>query len=236
MKTKHIVAGLGEIGSAIQNVLHADGIDIDKAKNSFKPGPYEVLHICFPYSRHFAAHVKQYQKHFSPSVTVIHSTVPLGTSQKLGAVHSPVRGVHPHLEAGVQTFVKFFGGRDAKKAARYFSQKGIPVFCHPSARTTEAMKLWDTTVYGWNILLEKAIHEFCRKNKVDFDVVYTKSNETYNEGYEKLGKPQFKKYVLKHFPGPVGGHCVIPNLELFTSDVGTILKEYNRRLQKNKRK
>ena len=33
----------------------------------------------------------------------------------------------------------------------------------------------------------------------------------YNEGYEKLGEPQFKKYVLEYMPGPTGGHCVNPN-------------------------
>jgi len=228
MKKKHIVAGQGQIGAAIKKILGAEGIDTDVSKNDCNQNAYEILHICFPYSALFLKQVRSYQKQFSPKITIIHSTVPVGTSSKLSAVHSPIRGVHPFLEKGIRTFVKFFGGPQAKTASKYFTQKGISVICHTSARTTEALKLWDTTVYGWNIILEKIVHDFCKKNKVDFDLVYTKSNSTYNEGYEKLGYPQYKKYILKHVDGGIGGHCVISNLDLLDNKIAKIIKQLNK--------
>jgi hypothetical protein len=65
-----------------------------------------------------------------------------------------------------------------------------------------------------NIQLEKLIHEFCEEHGCDFHTVYTEANRSYNEGYENLGEPQFKKYILEHQEGPVGGHCCLPNNEI----------------------
>jgi UDP-N-acetyl-D-mannosaminuronate dehydrogenase len=132
----------------------------------------------------------------------------------LGIVHSPIRGVHPNLAKGIKTFVKYFGGKDAKKAASIFSRLGIKTKVFKEAKTTEALKLWDTTQYGRLIMLEKEIHEWCKENKVDFKAVYTEANKDYNEGYTKLGRPEVVRPYLKHVEGPIGGHCVTPNAKL----------------------
>lgn len=208
---KHLVIGNGEIGSAIAEVLEADVIDKDeRAENE----EYEFIHICFPYSESFIEIVEDYQREYNPRFTVIHATVPVGVSKICNAVHSPVRGRHPNLEPGVRTFTKFFGGEGASVCAREFEELGIETVVTPNSEDTEAMKLWDTTIYGVNIQLEKLIYKYCKMNGLDFDIVYTKANETYNQGYEDLGEPQFKKYVLKHNEGPIGGHCVLQNLPL----------------------
>lgn len=231
---KQLVIGLGQIGSAIKVVLghSADGLDIQKREPLLEY--YDVLHICIPYSENFIEIVSNYQKRFEPSLTIIHSTVALGTSEKLGAVHSPVRGIHPNLVEGVQTFAKFFGGEKAEEAAKIFENLGIDVVIAESSQDTEAMKLWDTTIYGWNILIEKIIFQYCEENDLDFNTVYTEANRSYNLGYADLDRPEYKKYVLKHIPGPIGGHCVIPNLEMLGGPIAEIIKNFNEKLKEEK--
>ena len=213
MKT-NLVIGNGEIGSAIASVLKADVMDIDIAPPKEK---YDVIHICFPYSEDFIEHVKEYQERFKPELTIIHSTVPVGTSFECEAVHSPVRGVHPHLEEGVRTFVKFFGGKRAEEASKLFEAEGIETYCTPHSADTEAGKIWSTTQYGAFIELNKEIYEYCKENNLNFDIVYRLFNETYNEGYIKLGRKDVLRPVLYHSEGKIGGHCVVPNAHLIDS-------------------
>jgi hypothetical protein len=66
------------------------------------------------------------------------------------------------------------------------------------------------------------------KNKVNFDLVYTDSCKTYNEGYEKLGHPEYKKYILKHMKGKIGGHCVLNNLKFLDSPIARIIQSRNK--------
>lgn len=81
-----------------------------------------------------------------------------------------------------------------------------------------------------NILIEKSIKQYCERNGVDFNIVYKLSNMTYNEGYLKLGHPEYQKYVLKDFPGPIGGHCVQENWELLDDPIVKVSKALHKRL------
>lgn len=214
MRTQ-LVVGMGEVGTAIQRILQCDGYDPVRMSITTRT-TYDVLHVCFPYrdGDTFERAVREYIDTYRPGLVIIHSTVPVGTCAKFGAVHSPVRGIHPHLEQGIRTFVKFFGGPQADAAAQIFQECGIVCRTTPRAENTEALKLWDTLQYGMAILLEKEIHDFCKENDLDFSVVYTEANRTYNEGYAALGRPEYAKYVLRHMDGPIGGHCVVQNARL----------------------
>jgi hypothetical protein len=207
--TSNLVIGLGEIGTAIQQILECDGIDKD---TKYEVKHYDAIHICIPFvDESFFEIVENYKKEFTPNVVIIHSTVPMGTSKKLGAVHSFVRGVHPFLKEGIETFVKFFGGEKSVEVSKIFSNKGIKVRTTDNSNTTEAAKLWDTTQYGWSIFIEKEIYKYCKENNVDYDLVYTEANKTYNEGYKELGHPEYCRYVLKHYEEPLKGHCILEN-------------------------
>lgn len=208
---KHLVIGMGEVGRGVATVLGCPGID----KGDAIPEA-EVIHICFPFSSDFVSQVHDYVEKTNAKLAIIHSTVQIGTTRACGdfAVHSPIRGKHPHLAESIKTFVKFFGGVRAEEAARYFSDLGIRVVTTLKPENTEAMKLWDTTIFREAILLNKKIYQFCEKHKLDFNIVYTIANETYNEGYAQLGSPQFAKFILKYVDGPIGGHCVEPNYQL----------------------
>jgi UDP-N-acetyl-D-mannosaminuronate dehydrogenase len=206
----HLIVGYGEVGKALHKVLgKAEWIDTKKKLTMAIP---DVIHVCIPYQKYFEDQVKVYVK--SGALVIVHSSVPVGTCDKLGVVHSPIRGVHPHLEKGIRTFVKYFGGKDAEKAANIFRKLGLKTKVYPDAKTTEAMKLWDTTQYGRLIMLEKEIHDWCKKNNISFDAVYNEANKTYNEGYTKLGMSHVVRPILKHMEGEIGGHCVLPNAKL----------------------
>ena len=80
-----LVIGVGEIGLAIKQVLDCDGYDEYKNMTEVQ-NEYDVLHICFPYNDDFIHQVKAYQKRVNPILTIIHSTVPIGTSEILRSV------------------------------------------------------------------------------------------------------------------------------------------------------
>ncbi|MEK7120524.1 MAG: hypothetical protein AAB840_00345 [Patescibacteria group bacterium] len=225
MKSKNLVVGLGEVGFAIKTILGCDGHD--PMKNILANGKYEVLHVCFPYFDGFEKEVEKYKKEFDADLIIIHSSVPMGVSSKLGAVHSPIRGVHPNLEKSIRTFVKFFGGEKAKEASKIFEEFCIKTLVTEKAENTEAMKLWDTTQYGAMILLNKEIYDFCQKWGLDFDVVYTKANRSYNEGYGEMEMPFVSRPYLKYMDGKIGGHCIIPNSYFLDSETPRRIIENN---------
>lgn len=213
-KLDSLIIGAGEVGNGLHKVIGGD--IMDNVLNTINT--YDIIHICFPYGKKFEKYVKEYQKIFNPKYTVIHSTVPMGTSKRLNACHSPIRGVHPFMDKGIKTFVKFVGGKNAEQVGQFFKSKGLKVRILKDSNTTEALKLWDTTQYGAMILLNKEIYKWCKENKVDFDIIYTEGNTTYNEGYKKLGRPEVVRPHLKYTEGKIGGHCVYQNTKLFKSE------------------
>jgi hypothetical protein len=86
--------------------------------------------------------------------------------------------------------------------------------CYDDSDITEAIKLWDTTQYGWQIVLAKEISKWCKLHGLNFDDVYREPNINYNDGYKSLDMDYVVRPWLKDMPGPIGGHCVIPNCEI----------------------
>ena len=204
MIQKSLIIGSGEVGQALYKVIGGDTIP---------SGQYDIIHICFPYSDDFISEVKRYQKLYKTKYTVIHSTVPVGTTKRCKAHHSPIRGVHPHLEEGIRTFIKYLAPAN-QELKEYFEKAGIKIKLIDKSENTEALKLWSTTQYGRFIELEKEIHKYCEERGLDFNIIYTEANKTYNEGYEKLGMEYVRRPVLKHIEGSIGGHCILPNYKL----------------------
>lgn len=225
----HLIIGAGEVGKSLFGVLKKRYSVAIRDKSESPGGNFEVLHIAYPNSKNFVDITKNYIKKYNPKLVVIHSTVPVGTTRKIAsfAVHSPVRGVHPGLEKGIKTFVKYFGGRDAGKAAAYFAKLGIKTQIFKKPETTELLKILDTTYYAWNVVFCKETKRICDGLGLDFDEVYTIANADYNEGYKKLKMPQVVRPVLKHVKGKIGGHCLIPNCDLLKDWLTEIIKKRN---------
>lgn len=219
---KSLIIGSGEIGKSLCYVLDGDITD-----KTFTGGEYDIIHICFPYNDEFESEVKRYQELYKPKYTVIHSTVPVGTSRKCDAIHSPVIGVHPYLEESLKTFTKYLGGEQAGEVADYFRRAGIKVYLTDKSETTELAKLSQTTQYALNIEYVKNLKRECDKNNVPFSEVYTLFTDNYNKGYNKLGSPEYKLPLLVPIMTKQGGHCTIPNCKLWdTKFTKFILQNY----------
>ena len=153
-----LIIGAGEIGKSLYEVFkyHYDVDIIDKITiTSGLLDEYEIMHICFPYSKDFVNQVEEYKKRYNPKYVIIHSTVPCGINEKLGTVSSPTVGIHPHLVESLTTFTKFLGGKDASQVAQYFRRAGIKVYLTDSAHSTELKKIMSTTYYGMCIEYKK---------------------------------------------------------------------------------
>lgn len=220
MNRKQIgILGYGEVGSAIAQ-FYKNPLVKDLHRNDGIQG-VSVLHVCIPWSRRFAEIVKKEIKEIQPVLTIIHSTVAPGTTKTIGGmvVHSPIRGIHPHLYEGIKTFVKYVGADNQKAgtmAKRHMESVGMgrKVKVFSSSLTTELGKLLDTTYYGLCIAWHAEMKEICDALGVDFGQAVTDFNTTYNEGYSLLGKRNVVRPVLYPPVDGIGGHCIIPNAEL----------------------
>lgn len=225
---KTLIAGMGEVGSALHSVLSpvypTECFDISEPKEVPQA---EILHICFPWQEYFHVEVRNLEHASEALHTVIHSTVPQGTSAACGASHSPVIGIHPFLEHSIRTFTKFIGGPDASKVADYFRRAGLKVYLFDSQETTELMKILDTTFYGLCVEFTKEVKSQCEKWNVPFEA-WTLWTQNYNAGYAALGFPEYQRPNLVPIMKMIGGHCVLPNCGLLESDFTKFLQERNR--------
>ena len=211
------ILGYGEIGRAIAKFY--DNPKIKDLNRDDGLSGVEILHVCIPWSDNFVKIVKNEIKKINPKLVIVHSTVAPGTTKKIGGniVHSPVRGVHPSLYAGIETFVKYIGCDDrqaGEMAKKHLENLGIKTRIFSPSSATEVGKLLDTTYYGVCIAWHGEMKKICDKFGINFEEAVTEFNKTYNDGYAKLGKNNVIRPVLSYPKGGIGGHCIIPNAEI----------------------
>lgn len=232
------IVGLGEIGKPIKQIEEEAGnkIFIFEINNADKPESIDVMHICIPYGKEFEYIVENYIKSYNPKLTIIHSTVKIGTTKKIQeeteklVVHSPIRGIHPNLYEGIKTFTKYVGGDDesCKEAIKHLKSLELEPIKLGCSKTTELAKILSTTYYGWNILFAKEAQRLCTYYDLDYDKIYSHPNTTYNEGYNKLGKKNVIRPVLIPPINKIGGHCITQNVELLPNlKLKQIFKQLN---------
>ncbi len=221
------ILGLGEVGSAISQLCQQKHQVVSRTRHhdELKGKKIDILHICIPYNQQFASVASKTIKELSPLLTIIDSTVAPGTTQKLqrqtkaNLVHAPITGIHPHLYEYLKVFIKPLGASNDQAyqmAKKHFQELGVKTIRFNSPQETELAKLLCTTYYAWNIFFEKWVFDLCRKTKTDFNQVYSQWNKIYNTGY-RVTKPNVIRPILKHVPGPIGGHCLMPNINILQS-------------------
>ena len=102
MDEERVVIGCkGVIGHAIYRLFDAHiGIDKGVENPVLNNEKYRIVHICIPYSDNFESSVLAYIDQLDPSITIIHSTTPPGTTRRIhvkskhGVVHVPFLGHH----------------------------------------------------------------------------------------------------------------------------------------------
>lgn len=237
-KTKVAIIGIGEIGSSLAEVYKSKGFrpmlrDIDL--NTIY-GDVDVLNICLPYGKEFVNIVNGYIDEYLPKITIIHSTVPVGTTKQIKrpCVHSPVRGIHPNLKEGIEKFVKFIGYNDdvdLMLTEEHYRELEIIFYPVKGSDASELAKLTSTTYYGLCIAWHGEMKKMCDKHNIDFDVI-NKWTQSYNLGYYGLDMQHVIRPNLYPPENGIGGHCVIQNTELlaeeFESKALDLILEYKK--------
>ena len=228
----NVVVGLGEVGKAIYDVLAynmpGQVVGYDSSAEMIRnlgpanvleskwspPSVYEGLHICIPWSEMFVDHVLSYQEEYPAAVTIIHSTVPIGTTAKIpGAVHSPVNGRHSSMKDSIYKHVKFIGGPLANEAKAILNRCGIKCAVRASSEETEALKLLCLAKYGVMIAMAGYCAEVSKKYGFSYNDVVEWDRE-YNRGLLLIGSLELCRPILSPPGETIGGHCVLPGTEL----------------------
>ena len=230
---KDIVVGLGEIGRPILKLLSKSkivvGFDVnEKLMDISKFKKYEHLettfvHVCIPFTNKFLSHVKSLFSKFSPKCIVIHSTISPYTTKKLQSelpipiIYSATRGVHKRMISDMKKYTKFYALEKNSPKKKWASETyssllkkcGIKSKKMSEPITLELAKIVvDTSYYGWLINYAQLSNMITKEHKVDYDEMWSFADEI----HELLGNRP------KMYPGFIGGHCVIPNLDLIKED------------------
>lgn len=186
---------------------------------------FDVLQICIPVpnKNKFIEIAKTYIQKYSPKLTIVNSTVPIGTTIELykqsgGLIaHSPCRGVHKNKEYMKKEFsrwTKYVGGAtvEAGRAAQeHFAQAGLKTKQLDNCTDTEFAKLFETNYRTWMITFFQKMNRLARKYnamnpdlKIDFDEIVDFIEDTHQTRHDRP--------VM--FPDVIGGHCLLPNSKL----------------------
>jgi UDP-N-acetyl-D-mannosaminuronate dehydrogenase len=220
-----VVAGLGEVGKPLLELAsqshNAFGVDV--ARPPRLPQHVDVLHVCYPFRiADFIGETARYIALFKPALTIINSTVAVGTTRAIAertgtaVAHSPVRGKHARMLDDLRTYVKFIGGIDgesAQKAARHLQSLGLKTKVLSSAEAVELAKLTETTYFGLLIAWAQEVERYCDRFHQHYDEVAS--------FWEEI------KYLppVTYFPGMIGGHCVMPNIDILSESIPSPLLE-----------
>jgi hypothetical protein len=217
VELKSAVIGLGETGGPLFEILQehygndVEGYDI-KTTPLIKilPHDIEVLNITIPYSDKFLDIINVYQDLFNPSLVIVHSTVPIGTTRQIpNAVHSPILGRHDRMKEDLKTFKKWIGGEKVEEARNYLQRAGFYCECVSTSEETEALKLMCLAKYGMSIAFAQYCKDIADIYKFPYDDV-ARWDVNYNVGVDEwLQRP-----ILQPPNGPIKGHCVIPNTKI----------------------
>lgn len=216
-----LVLGLGEVGKPLFELIskHRRTIGIDIAPIADEIREVEVMHVCYPFQiDDFVGQTARYIDLFKPELTIVNSTVGVGTTRKIAektgasVVNSPVRGKHVKMFDELCKYVKFVGALDSKAsqhAVEHFESIGLKARALSSPEATELAKLTETTYFGLMIAWAQELERYCDQTDVDYEEIVS--------FYEEI---KFFPSV-KYFPGVIGGHCVMPNIAILQKQFGS---------------
>ena len=242
-----IILGMGEVGETLFDLLvdrkfDCIGIDLDNSKcknyteNKIIENP-QYLHVCLPgeLEKFTDIVIEWINRIKNIQGVVIHSTVKPGTTKNIQErssipiLFSPVRGVHRRFLDDIKKYTKFISFDNAEinsEIKKDLENRFEKVDWMSTTKTAELAKiLVDTTYYGWLINYAQITKMICEKENVDFDEMWKFADEI----HENLGNRP------KMFPGIIGGHCVIPNLNLVEYENLDVIKTINEMYEKFKK-
>ena len=234
-----IILGMGEVGKTLFDLLsersfECVGIDIEnsKCKNYSKKSDIkkpEYLHVCIPGELvEFEKIVLDWiDKLQDLKIVLIHSTIRPGTTKniqkqtKIPILFSPIRGIHRRFLEDMKKYTKFIASDNNQISTEIkidLKNRFEKINWMSTTKTAEFAKiLVDTTYYGWLISYAQITKMICEKENIDFDEMWRFADEI----QENLqNRP-------KMYPGIIGGHCVIPNLNFIEDKNLEMIKKIN---------
>jgi UDP-N-acetyl-D-mannosaminuronate dehydrogenase len=216
VKTRNsvVVVGLGEVGKPVFELIskHHRTVGVDVSPLLEEIEQVDVLHVCYPFQiKDFVGETVRYIKLFEPKLTIVNSTVAVGTTRLIAKqagvaiVNSPVRGKHARMFDELCEYTKFVGAidpTDARRAVEHFESVGLKTKILSSPEATELAKLTETTYFGLMIAWAQELERYCDQSGADYEELIS--------FYDEI---KFFPSV-KYFPGIIGGHCVMPNIEI----------------------
>ena len=209
-----LIVGLGEVGAALAEVIERRSPIL---RHDIEPREFDasigVMHVCIPFqsSAQFEDAVCGYVERFDPALTIVNSTVLPGTTSALArrtgkpVAYSPVRGKHVRMAQDLLRYVKYVAAAEeevARRAQRHFEDAGMKTRRMDRPETLELAKLAETTYFGVQIAFAQDLDRYARRVGADYEEAIN-----FFEEVEFLPRPRY-------FPGIIGGHCVIPNIQL----------------------
>jgi UDP-N-acetyl-D-mannosaminuronate dehydrogenase len=170
-----------------------------------------VLHLCFPFGPGFLPAACRYVQLYEPHVVVVNSTVVPGTTRAIqqatgtAAVYSPVRGKHARMAEELRRYRKFVAGTSEQAIAEveaHFAAAGLSTARMSSFESLELAKLLETTYFGVLVAWAQEMDRFAGSVAADYWETLA--------FFEEIGF--FPPVGFE--PGYIGGHCVMPNLDL----------------------
>ena len=245
---KQLVVGLGEIGKPIFKLIRKKnlvvGYDVspkifdEKQFKKYNQLPVNFMHICIPFTKNFQNNVIDLYEKFKPEGIVIHSTIKPYTTKEIQAklpvpiIYSATRGVHKRMLYDLKRYTKFFAIEKnaprkmwaAKKFSSLMKNSGTKTKQMSDPITLELAKIiCDTSYYGWLITYSQLSNMIAESHGVNYDEMWTFSDEI----HKYLGNRP------KMYPGIIGGHCVIPNLDLIQNQTLDLIKKINEKYESN---
>ena len=239
---KDMVAGIGEIGKPILKLLSKDNIVVgfdlnpdlmDERKfERYQNLKTSFLHIAIPVTGKFINNVLKLCKKFQPECIVIHSTVKPGTTEELQGkltipvIYSATRGVHKRMIYDLKRYTKFFvisanaprGKWASSRYVKLMKRCGVKTKKMSKPETLELAKIiCDTSYLGWLVNYAQLSNRIAIEYGIDYDEMWSFSDEIH----------KFLGNRPKMYPGYIGGHCVIPNLNLINDETLNLINKMN---------
>lgn len=204
----NLIIGNGQIGKPLAEILQVKyAVFVRDVGQAPELPAIDVIHICFPYSGEFVGQVIQYVREHQSDLCIVHSTVKPGTtdyiSEQVDAimVYSPVKGRHGSMVEDLKRYTKFVAGSGMEIAAVLFESVGIRAKLFPSTKGLELAKLLETSYTGVLVAWAQTMKRYCDKVELEyFDLM------------PFLAEIDYLPHVFQ--PGYIGGHCIMPNLDL----------------------
>ena len=250
---KDVVAGIGEIGNPILKLLSKQNITVgfdlnpdlmDKRKfERYKNLKTSFLHVTIPVTNKFIDNVLRLERKFNPECIAIHSTVKPGTIKKIQrklsipVIYSATRGVHKRMIYDLKRYTKFFAISKNAPRGKWASSRFVKLMKSCGIKTKKMTKpetlefakiICDTSYLGWLVNYAQLSNRVAIQHGIDYDEMWSFSDEIH----------KFLGNRPKMYPGYIGGHCVIPNLNLINNETLNLINkmnnDYAKKLKKTK--